>query len=285
MNIDSSSEILSFDVHDESTIRLLPLPEEYNNPPLMSQLTWLTKMDSYPTLVTTTKFFDEFNVWMLKDVNQGKWTKQFTFGVPGYIHLYLSLSSRVLGSLNNGEVIVIEDGDDKGILIIAVVITTLMITAFHIKAPEIKMIRITIPQVLLNNKTVLPSTINVVAELSVKNPNIATFKYGNSTTILYYHGIIVGEAHTPLGQAKARRTHNMTMSIDVITSRFRTDPNFFEDITSGILTMSSYTHLGGRVKIAKIIKKHIDVKLNCTITANIRSQKFVDQKCEKKVSF
>ncbi|PIA30039.1 hypothetical protein AQUCO_05700028v1 [Aquilegia coerulea] len=169
-----------------------------------------------------------------------------------------------------------------GILIIAVVITTLMITTFHVRPPEIKIIRIVIPQVLLNNKTT--PTINIVAEFSVKNPNVASFKYGNSTSLLYYHGNKFGEGHTPSGQAKARRTHNMTMSIEVITSRILTDPNFLHEISSRILTMSSYTKLSGRVKIAKIIKKDVDVTLNCTITANITSQIIIDQKCKKKIS-
>ncbi|PIA30042.1 hypothetical protein AQUCO_05700031v1 [Aquilegia coerulea] len=169
-----------------------------------------------------------------------------------------------------------------GILISAVLITVLMLTVLRVKDPEINMNRITIPQILLN--AAVPSTINIVAQFAVKNPNIATFKYANSTTLLYYHGVIVGEAHIPSGQAKAQRTHNMTMSIDVITARFLADSKFLNEIAGGTLTVSSYTSLSGRVKIIKIIKKHVDVKMNCTITANITSQGIVDQKCEKKVS-
>ncbi|KAF5195503.1 Late embryogenesis abundant (LEA) hydroxyproline-rich glycoprotein family [Thalictrum thalictroides] len=168
------------------------------------------------------------------------------------------------------------------ILISAVVITVLMLTAFRVKNPEIEVKRIMIPPISLN--AAVPSTINIVAEFAVKNPNIATFKYGNSTILMYYHGKIVGEAYIPSGQAKARRTHNMTMTIDVITARFLADSKFLNEFASGILTVSSYTSLSGRVKIINIFKKHVDIKMNCTVTANITSQDILDQNCEKKVS-
>ncbi|PIA30036.1 hypothetical protein AQUCO_05700025v1 [Aquilegia coerulea] len=123
INIDSSAEVLSFDVGNEETIRLMPLPEEYI---IASKLTWLTKMDGHPMLMTTSRVSEQFDVWMLKDVNQGKWMKQFTFGLPVPMSC-----TRVLGSLNNGEVIVIEDGDTKGGIIV-----------YYVKTRQCKMIYI-----------------------------------------------------------------------------------------------------------------------------------------------
>ncbi|KAF9620865.1 hypothetical protein IFM89_015106 [Coptis chinensis] len=168
-----------------------------------------------------------------------------------------------------------------GILLLAILVTALALSVFRIKVPEVKMNRITIPQLLVNGS--IPSTINLITEVAFKNPNVAPFKYNNGTNFLSYHGNIVGEGHTPPGNSKARRTQNMNISIEVNTTKVLADPNFKSEIGSGLLKMSSYIRLRGRVKIIKIIKKHAVVIINCTITANITGQAIVDQKCKNRV--
>ncbi|KAL5701267.1 hypothetical protein ACHQM5_026621 [Ranunculus cassubicifolius] len=169
-----------------------------------------------------------------------------------------------------------------GILILSVLILVLMLTIFHIKDPEIKMNRVTIPQLTLTGN--IPPTIDLLGEFSVKNPNIASFKYNNSTTFLYYNGNTVGEAHIPQGLAKARRTQNLTLSMEIVTAKVLADPKFTSEFSSGVLTVSTFTKMDGRVRIIKIIKKHVVVKTNCSITVNITSQSIVEQKCKQKVS-
>ncbi|KAL5716452.1 hypothetical protein ACHQM5_018140 [Ranunculus cassubicifolius] len=167
-----------------------------------------------------------------------------------------------------------------GILMLAILITVLVLTVFRVKEPEIVMKRITFPKFSI---AALPATINIVAETAMKNPNIASFRYRNSTTFVYYHGAKVGQGHSPPGLAKARRTQDMNLSLVVVTGKVLENPNFVNELGSGVLVLSSYTRLDGRVKIMSMFRKHVVIKMNCTITTNITSSEIMDQMCKQKV--
>lgn len=172
------------------------------------------------------------------------------------------------------------------VLIQAVVIIILAFTVFRVKEPKIVMNKITVTELqLVNGTTPKPgSNISLTADVSVKNPNVASFKYSNTTTTLFYHGTVVGEARGPPGRAKARRTMRMNITVDIITDMLTTNPNLKADVASGLLTMSSYSRIPGRVNMMNIVKKHVVVKMNCTMTVNISSQAIQDQKCKRKVN-
>ncbi|KAH7849532.1 hypothetical protein Vadar_019171 [Vaccinium darrowii] len=124
----------------------------------------------------------------------------------------------------------------------------------------------------------------LTADISIKNPNVASFKYPNTTTTIYYHGTVIGEAHGPAGKSKAQRTMRMNVTVDVVMDKLISKPNLLSDMSTGILAMSSFTRVGGRVKMFNIIKRHAVVKMNCTINVNITSRAIQDQKCKKKGS-
>lgn len=171
-------------------------------------------------------------------------------------------------------------------LVIAVVIVILIFTVFRVKDPKIKLNGFTIIKLELVNGTIPKPGINItlLADISVKNPNVASFKYSNTTTSLYYRGDLVGEARGPPGRAKARRTMRMNITLDLITDRLLSNPNLRADAAgSGLLTMDSYSRIGGRVNILNVFKKHVTVKMNCSMTVNISSQGIYDQKCKRKV--
>ncbi|XP_021807960.1 uncharacterized protein LOC110751763 [Prunus avium] len=173
------------------------------------------------------------------------------------------------------------------LLLLAVVIIILAFTVFRVKEPKIKMNKVTVTRLELINNNTTPkpgSNISLTADVSVKNPNAASFRYSNTTTTLYYHGKVVGEAYGSRGQAKARRTMRMNITVDVITDRLISNPNLWADLGSGLLTMSSYSRIPGRVNMLNIIKRHVVVKMNCTMTVNISSQAIQEQKCKRKVN-
>lgn len=171
-------------------------------------------------------------------------------------------------------------------LIQAVVIVVLIFTVFRVREPRINLNRVIITRLELINGSIPKPGVNMslVADVSVKNPNVASFKYSNTTTTLYYHGTVVGEAHGPPGRARPRRTTRMNITVDIIPDRLMSSPNLSTDLTSGVLPMSSYSRIPGRVKMLKIIKKHVTVKMTCTMTVNISSQAIQEQKCKRKVN-
>ncbi|XP_073146763.1 late embryogenesis abundant protein At1g64065 [Henckelia pumila] len=171
------------------------------------------------------------------------------------------------------------------LLVQAVVIVVLMFTVFKVKDPAIRMNGVTIDRLELLNGTTTPrpgSNITLTADVSVKNSNFASFKYQNTTTTLFYRGVVIGDAHGPPGKAKARRTMRMNVTVDVITDRILQHPNLSSDYSSGLLTIGSYTSVGGRVKMF-FIKKHVTVRMNCSMTVNVTSQAIQQQKCKRKV--
>ncbi|KAK9279205.1 hypothetical protein L1049_012883 [Liquidambar formosana] len=170
-------------------------------------------------------------------------------------------------------------------LVQAIVIIILAFTVFRVKDPIIKVNSVTVTRIDLINGTIpRPGTnMSVIADVSVKNPNVASFKHGNTTSSLYYRGTLVGEARGPPGQSKARRTTRMNITVDIITDRLTSNPNLKSDVGSGLLTMSSFSRVGGRVKIMKIIKRNVIVTMNCTTTVNISTQAILKQQCKRHV--
>ncbi|KAL2251780.1 UNVERIFIED_CONTAM: hypothetical protein Sindi_2300300 [Sesamum indicum] len=171
------------------------------------------------------------------------------------------------------------------VLVQAIVVVILIFTVFKVKDPIIRMNGVTVERLELINGTTTPqpgSNMTLNADVSVKNPNYASFKYQNTTTALFYRGTEIGEARGPPGRAKARRTMRMNITVDVMTDRILSQPDLSSDINSGLIAISSYTRVGGRVKMF-IIKKHVTVTMNCTITINATSQAIQQQKCKRKV--
>ncbi|WCJ22692.1 Late embryogenesis abundant (LEA) hydroxyproline-rich glycoprotein family [Euphorbia peplus] len=173
------------------------------------------------------------------------------------------------------------------VLLLAITVVVLIFTVFRIKEPVIILNGVTITKLeLLNNTTMIPkpgTNVSVIADVSVKNDNVASFKYDNTTSSLYYEGDFVGEARGPPGSSKARRTMRMNVTVDLITDKLIGNANLRSEIGRGVLTMESYSKLPGRAKFLGFIKKHVTVKMNCSITVNITTQAIVAQKCKNKV--
>ncbi|CAK7335619.1 unnamed protein product [Dovyalis caffra] len=133
-------------------------------------------------------------------------------------------------------------------LILATTIVVLVLTVFDVKDPVINMNKLVVLRLELANGT-LRTDVNVtlLADVSVKNPNAASFKFNNGTTTVYYGGKMVGEANTPPGKAKARRTLHMNVTVDLIPEKLLAVGSLMSDISSaGALTMSSNTIIGGK---------------------------------------
>lgn len=173
------------------------------------------------------------------------------------------------------------------ILIISVTLLVLAFTIFRVKDPTIKINSVTfqgLDFVKINSSNLNPGTnLTVMANVSVRNPNVASFKFNNVTTMLYYNGTVIGEATTPPGLAKARKTIFVDVTMVVLVDRFLAVPRLQNDLIAGMLPVSSYTEVRGKVKI--VIKKHIEVKMNCTMTIDIKNMGAIkDQNCKKRIS-
>lgn len=170
-------------------------------------------------------------------------------------------------------------------LITSVLAIILSFTVFHIEDPivEINVVQVTELELMYSTIPPKPGTnTSLKADVSVRNPNMLLLIYDNTTTTFYYHDIVVGEAHGPGGRAKPRRTARMNITVDLSMDRLISYPNVNQDVSSGLLTMSSISRItGGGVELFKGFKKGINIlSMNCTITFNISSQGIEEQKCK-----
>ncbi|KAI5329057.1 PREDICTED: late embryogenesis abundant [Prunus dulcis] len=169
-------------------------------------------------------------------------------------------------------------------LIIAVTAIVLGFTVFHVEGPRIKMNDVTIQQLEFANGALrLDTNVTLLADVSIKNPNVASFKYGNTTTRVYYNETEVGQGRTPAGVAKARRTMRMNVTVDIVPGEISAVPGFIKEVASGKLTVSTYTRIEGKVKIL-MVNKNVVVELNCKMTYNFASKEIEGEDCKRRVS-
>ncbi|KAL6174771.1 hypothetical protein ACLB2K_051417 [Fragaria x ananassa] len=164
-------------------------------------------------------------------------------------------------------------------LILAVIAIVLGFTVFHVKGPKITMNGVTIT----NGSLTDGSNITIMVDVSIKNPNVASFRYENTSTLVYFNETEVGEGRSPAGVAKARRTMRMNVTVDIVPAKIVAVPEFEKESKAGALTFTSFTRAHGKVKVA-MVKKSVVVELNCTMVYNLASGGIqAGDKCRRRV--
>ncbi|MED6135731.1 hypothetical protein PIB30_049425, partial [Stylosanthes scabra] len=171
-------------------------------------------------------------------------------------------------------------------LIFVIVFVILALTVFKVKEPIITTNSVTLANLdFTTNLNQMPPSVKVnmslLLDMSIKNPNSVSFKFGEGTTAISYREVNVGEAKNPPGIAKADKTFRMKVTADVLADRLANRPELVSDFLSGHLTLNTYTEISGRAKIL-IIKKHVDIKMSCTVNVDISSKEVQDMNCKRK---
>lgn len=168
------------------------------------------------------------------------------------------------------------------IAILVIVITTLSLTIFKPKDPDI-----TASPAGLRNisfSSFLNVTLNVTIDMlvTIDNRNYGSFKFLNSTAYINYRGDIVAEVPLEEELVPARGKINMTTSADIEAEKLISNPNFWNDVEAGSLNMTSIATLHGRVKVFKIFKLHARAVSSCNITIWIDTLS-LESKCRSKI--
>lgn len=171
------------------------------------------------------------------------------------------------------------------ILIFFVVIISLTFTIFQIRDPKIKMNSVTIQRFEFANGTLRKDVnVSLLADVSVKNPNIAAFRFSNTTTEIYYGGVLVGKGMFPQGVAEARRTLRRNVTVEIVPAKISAVPTMNLDLAAGEFNISSFTRIAGKVKILGFVKRNVVVRLNCTMSYNVSGGGFQGQHCRNRVT-
>ncbi|CAJ2676504.1 unnamed protein product [Trifolium pratense] len=155
------------------------------------------------------------------------------------------------------------------LLLFIVILIVLAFTVYNVKDPEVKMNAVT----LIGGSFIRGSdSATILADMSVKNTNSFTFRYGAVNTSIFYNDIEIGAGITPPGKAKAQRTARFNVTLVINPKKIVDNPEWILDIRDQGLNFSTYTKMSGKVKILNMFKRKVGVELNCTSQYNITSK-------------
>ncbi|XP_062186036.1 uncharacterized protein LOC133889579 [Phragmites australis] len=158
------------------------------------------------------------------------------------------------------------------VVILGIVILVLALTVFKVKDPILTMNRVTLEGVdgglgTQQHPVSVNATLN--ADISIKNPNVASFRFERSETDFYYAGETVGVAYAPDGEVGADRTVRMNVTLDVLADRISPNVTATDLIFGQNYNLTSYTEITGRVNVLGIYKRDLDIKMNCSIMLEV----------------
>ncbi|GMN58129.1 hypothetical protein TIFTF001_027216 [Ficus carica] len=130
---------------------------------------------------------------------------------------------------------------------VAVVVTTLSLTVFKPKDPEVHLENF--------NLTYFPNgkwTIIVDLLVKIKNPDYGSFKYKQTVVDVKYQGTVVGLVPLEPRLVPARDKLNFGISsVDLSVYKMLESPKFVEDASIGSFNFTSFATLRGKVKVLK----------------------------------
>ncbi|CAL4961541.1 unnamed protein product [Urochloa decumbens] len=160
------------------------------------------------------------------------------------------------------------------VVLLGIAALVLALTVFKVKDPILTMNRVTLEGVdgdLVDGTAGHPVSVNATlnADISIENPNVASFAFARSETDFYYAGETVGVAYAPRGEVGAGRTVRMNVTLDVLADRISPNVNATGLIFGQDYDITSYTEITGRVSVLGIYKRDLDIKMNCSITLEV----------------
>ena len=167
------------------------------------------------------------------------------------------------------------------VVLLGITILVLALTLFKVHDPVFTMNRVTLEGVDGGLGTAAnPVSVNatLTADISIKNPNVASFAFDRSETDFYYGGETVGVAYAPQGEVGADRTVSMNVTLDVLADRISPNVNTTALIFGQEYNITSYTEINGRVDVLGIYKRDLDIKMNCTIMLEVGALSSVQSK-------
>ncbi|KAA8539981.1 hypothetical protein F0562_026673 [Nyssa sinensis] len=124
--------------------------------------------------------------------------------------------------------------------------------------------------------------IRMNAEVGIKNTNFGHYKFDNSTVTFFYKGTPVGSVIVPNARARARSTKKFNIVVDLISTSLPSTLELGNDISSGVISLSSQSTLRGKVELFKIMKKKKSTQMDCTMAISLADKAIQNLKCKEK---
>ncbi|KAJ8749242.1 hypothetical protein K2173_018721 [Erythroxylum novogranatense] len=154
------------------------------------------------------------------------------------------------------------------IIVIAIIFTTLALTVFKPKNPDIQAYPVGLDKVQWG----FTSNVTIGMVITIGNRNYGSFQYKNTSATIQYHGLSVGEVAIPPEFVPARSKINITTSANLMTSAVVNSPYFSQDVSGGNLTLTSTAKIPGKVHMFNFLNMHAVIYNNCKIDLFLISQ-------------
>ncbi|KAM0841225.1 hypothetical protein ACQ4PT_059148 [Festuca glaucescens] len=159
------------------------------------------------------------------------------------------------------------------VVIVGLIILVLALTAFKVKDPRITMNSVSLTALTTGAGSGLfdPVATNatLTADVSIKNPNIASVRFSPSATEVYYRGQTISVAYVPAGRVGARRTARMNVTLDILGDQLARMFNITGLVLGEEYNLTTYTEMNGTVKALGIYKKDLEMRMNCSISVAV----------------
>ncbi|GFQ00785.1 hypothetical protein PHJA_002222400 [Phtheirospermum japonicum] len=166
---------------------------------------------------------------------------------------------------------------------LAVIVLTLGFTALKPKHPITTVNSIAISD--LRFKMNLPKlrvhlNLTLDANVTVRNPNPAGFRYDKTSAVLRYRGNDVGEALIPAGNIPGRRARRFNIRLALMADRIVANPDFRSDAVSGTLPLQADVSILGKVRLLVVVR--VIAAASCDFEVHLIRRSVVNQTCRYK---
>ncbi|KAG0590444.1 hypothetical protein M758_1G107800 [Ceratodon purpureus] len=121
------------------------------------------------------------------------------------------------------------------IVLMGIILLILVFAVFKAKDPDVRVNGVKLAHLNITYGSLVPQ-IQLMLDLNitVHNPNRASFKYTNGSSILYYQAIEVGHGDIPAGRLGAGHTMTEVVTLNVQADKFLMGSNFTKDFAAGM---------------------------------------------------
>lgn len=166
------------------------------------------------------------------------------------------------------------------IVLQTIVILVFALVIMRFKSPKFRLRDASFSTFEVGNATNPSINLVMEAQFRIKNPNFGKFKYEDGTVEFGYRGSVIGQAFIDNGRVRLKSTKKVSATVDMSSMRLSNKSDELgSDISGGVLKLTAYSELKGKMQVMKVIKKKKFAKLNCTMDVQISTRTVKNLNC------
>ncbi|XP_047328860.1 late embryogenesis abundant protein At1g64065-like [Impatiens glandulifera] len=151
------------------------------------------------------------------------------------------------------------------------------------RTPQFKLKSATFEAFNVNPAATNPSfNLTMIPNIRIKNTNFGTYKYGETTVTFFYRGSVIGSAvvyKSKVGMRSTKKIRGTAIELSSTGINGNLVAELGNDLSSGMLPVTSQARLNGKVEMMFIIKRKKSANMNCSMKINISTRELQEISC------